>query len=43
MLVLNANQSDEAGIDAQRERVVELKSKLGKIQRFTCKRPGQPG
>ena len=28
--VLNANQSDEAGIDAQRERVVELKNKLGK-------------
>jgi pyruvate-ferredoxin/flavodoxin oxidoreductase len=26
--VLNANQSDEAGIDAQRERVVVLKSKL---------------
>ena len=28
--MLNANQSDEAGIDAQRERVVELKNKLGK-------------
>ena len=28
--VLNASQSDEAGIDAQRERVVELKNKLGK-------------
>ena len=28
--VLNANQSDETGIDAQRERVVELKNKLGK-------------
>ncbi|MFT3891468.1 MAG: pyruvate:ferredoxin (flavodoxin) oxidoreductase [Anaerolineales bacterium] len=28
--VLNANQDDEAGIDAQRERIVELKSKLGK-------------
>jgi pyruvate-ferredoxin/flavodoxin oxidoreductase len=27
--VLNANQSDEAGIDAQRERVAELKNKLG--------------
>jgi pyruvate-ferredoxin/flavodoxin oxidoreductase len=26
--VLNANQSDEAGIDAQRERVAELKNKL---------------
>ena len=28
--VLNANQSDEAGIDAQRERVTELKEKLSK-------------
>ena len=28
--VLNANQSDETGIDAQRERVAELKTKLGK-------------
>ena len=28
--ILNANQSDETGIDAQRERVVELKNKLGK-------------
>ncbi|HUF00556.1 MAG TPA: pyruvate:ferredoxin (flavodoxin) oxidoreductase [Anaerolineales bacterium] len=28
--VLNANQSDEAGIEAQRERVVELKNKLAK-------------
>ncbi len=28
--ILNANQSDEAGIDAQRERVAELKNKLGK-------------
>jgi pyruvate-ferredoxin/flavodoxin oxidoreductase len=28
--VLNANQSDEAGIDAQRERIAELKNKLGK-------------
>jgi len=27
---LNANQSDETGIDAQRERVGELKNKLGK-------------
>jgi pyruvate-ferredoxin/flavodoxin oxidoreductase len=27
--VLNANQSDETGIDAQRERVIELKNKLG--------------
>ena len=29
-LILNANQADEAGIDAQRERVAELKTKLGK-------------
>jgi pyruvate-ferredoxin/flavodoxin oxidoreductase len=29
--ILNANQSDEAGIDAQRERVTELKNKLGNI------------
>jgi len=29
-LILNANQADEAGIDAQRERVAELKNKLGK-------------
>ncbi len=28
--ILNANQTDEAGIDAQRERVAELKNKLGK-------------
>jgi pyruvate-ferredoxin/flavodoxin oxidoreductase len=28
--VLNADQSDEAGIDAQRQRVAELKDKLGK-------------
>ncbi|MBE0671322.1 MAG: pyruvate:ferredoxin (flavodoxin) oxidoreductase [Anaerolineales bacterium] len=28
--ILNANQEDEAGIGAQRERVVELKNKLGK-------------
>jgi len=28
--ILNANQADEAGIEAQRERVVELKNKLGK-------------
>jgi pyruvate-ferredoxin/flavodoxin oxidoreductase len=28
--VLNANQADETGIDAQRERVAELKNKLGK-------------
>jgi pyruvate-ferredoxin/flavodoxin oxidoreductase len=28
--ILNANQSDEAGIDAQRERVAELKNNLGK-------------
>ncbi len=41
--LLNADQSDEAGIDAQRERVVELKNKLGQVQRFPCKRPDQPG
>ena len=29
--VLDANQADEAGIDAQRERVAELKNKLGKL------------
>jgi pyruvate-ferredoxin/flavodoxin oxidoreductase len=29
--IWNAKQSDEAGIDAQRERVAELKNKLGKI------------
>ena len=29
-VVLNADQSDEAGIDAQRQRVAELKSKLAK-------------
>ena len=28
--ILNANQTDETGIDAQRERVIELKNKLGK-------------
>jgi pyruvate-ferredoxin/flavodoxin oxidoreductase len=28
--ILNADQSDEAGIEAQRERIVELKNKLGK-------------
>jgi pyruvate-ferredoxin/flavodoxin oxidoreductase len=28
--ILNANQNDEAGIDAQRERIAELKNKLGK-------------
>jgi len=28
--ILNANQEDEAGIGAQRDRVVELKNKLGK-------------
>jgi pyruvate-ferredoxin/flavodoxin oxidoreductase len=28
--ILHANQADEAGIDAQRERVAELKNKLGK-------------
>jgi pyruvate-ferredoxin/flavodoxin oxidoreductase len=28
--VLNANQADETGIDAQRERIAELKNKLGK-------------
>jgi pyruvate-ferredoxin/flavodoxin oxidoreductase len=28
--ILNANQADEAGIDAQRERVAELKNNLGK-------------
>ncbi len=28
--ILNANQADETGIEAQRERVVELKNKLGK-------------
>ena len=28
--ILNADQADEAGIDAQRERVAELKNKLGK-------------
>ncbi len=28
--IVNANQSDEAGIEAQRERVVELKNKLAK-------------
>ena len=28
--ILNAEQSDEAGIDAQRERVAQLKDKLGK-------------
>ncbi|MEP7133653.1 MAG: pyruvate:ferredoxin (flavodoxin) oxidoreductase [Chloroflexota bacterium] len=28
--ILNANQSDETGIEAQRERVVELKNKLGR-------------
>ena len=30
--MINANQSDEAGIDAQRERVQELKNKLGCIE-----------
>jgi pyruvate-ferredoxin/flavodoxin oxidoreductase len=29
-LILNANQADEAGIDAQRERVAEVKNKLGR-------------
>ncbi len=28
--ILNANQSDEAGIEAQRERIAQLKDKLGK-------------
>jgi pyruvate-ferredoxin/flavodoxin oxidoreductase len=28
--ILNANQSDESGIEAQRERIVSLKDKLGK-------------
>jgi pyruvate-ferredoxin/flavodoxin oxidoreductase len=28
--VLNANQTDETGIDAQRERIAELKNKLGR-------------
>ena len=28
--IMNASQEDEAGIDAQRERVVELKNKLGR-------------
>ena len=40
--ILNANQSDEAGIEAQRERVAELKNKLGEIQRHPRQRSGQP-
>jgi pyruvate-ferredoxin/flavodoxin oxidoreductase len=35
--ILNANQTDEAGIDAQRERVAKLKEKLGKSSNSRAK------